>query len=256
MNRVLHLIKKAERFTVDNSPLILTGVGVAGTITTALLTAKATVKATRIVDDWEKEEGTYEDPRKRLQERVRLVWPYYIPPVGVMTITVVSIIGANRIGARRAAAIATAYTLSEKAFEDYRDKIVDKFGEKKSREVHDEIMQDNVKKNPPKQDILLVSDRDITVFDNYSKRYFSSTMEKIKKAQNDINYRIINHDFATLNEFYREIGLESIMYGEEIGWSNLEKLEITFTAVLAENDKPVMVIDFRVEPVRSPFPTF
>ena len=46
---LMRYFKAAEKFTVDNSPLILTGFGAAGVITTAVRTGKATIKAYDVV---------------------------------------------------------------------------------------------------------------------------------------------------------------------------------------------------------------
>ena len=46
-----------QAFMSKHSPEILVGIGVAGAITSAILSAKATVKAVRLVDSAEEEKG-------------------------------------------------------------------------------------------------------------------------------------------------------------------------------------------------------
>ena len=48
------IVKQTEHILRNNSPAILTALGVSGTITTAYLTGRATVKAVRIIDEDER----------------------------------------------------------------------------------------------------------------------------------------------------------------------------------------------------------
>ena len=116
---ILGLAKRAQRLMVDNSPVILTAIGVTGVITTAYLTGKASIKAYRILEENE----SIHDPLLP-KEKLALVWTCYIPPAMSAVATIAAIITANRVESRRAAALAVVYSLSEKAFEEYRSKVI------------------------------------------------------------------------------------------------------------------------------------
>lgn len=243
--------KHVERVVVNNSPAILTAVGVTGTVTTAIFVGKASFKASDLIREMEAEEGIPEDPKERLVERTKATWKLYVPAVGVGTATVACIIFANQIGVRRAAAMAAAYSMSEKAFTEYREKIIEKVGVNKEQEARDEIAQERVERNPLGSQVIVMGDREVLCFDQYTGRYFTSSMETLKQAQNKINYRMIRENYASLNDFYDAIGLEWVATGDDIGWNSDAMLELSFTTVLSDDQRPCLAIDFHTVPVRN-----
>lgn len=244
-----NLFQRASKFAADNSPAILTAIGVTGALTTAYLTGKASFKAARLIDETETFEKRALDPR----DKVELVWKLYIPAAATGLVTVVSIIGANQIGTRRAAALATAMTISEKAFSEYKDKVVERLGQKKEQSVRDEIAQETVDRNPISQtkEIIIAAGGDVPCFDRYSGRYFKSDIETMKKAQNDLNYQVVNHMYASLSDFYDLINLPPTGYSDEVGWNTDKLMELEFSATIGENGQPIIVIDFQATPVRD-----
>lgn len=250
---IANLLKRTEKLTVDNSPAILTAVGVVGTITTAYLTGVATFRAAEFLSE-EALAPLWKDKNTPLSmtDEFKLVWKFYIPPVTSGLVTVTAIIYANRIGNRRAAAMAAAYTISERAFSEYKEKVVDKLGEKKERAVRDELAQDRVDRSPVgKTEVIVTGGGDVLCYDVYTGRYFSSSMETLKKAQNDTNYQVLNDTYASLNDFYSRIGLATTKTGEEIGWNNDHQLELLFSTTMSDDSRPCISIDFNVSPVRD-----
>lgn len=247
------IAKRAARFTADNSPAILSAVAVTGAVTTAYLAGRASFEAANVIALKEGVEGVPEDPREQMKERLRLVWKLYIPAIGTGVMTVACIIGANRIETKRAAAMAAAYSLTEKAFGEYKEKVVERLGSDKERDIRDEIAQDRVTNNPPVDtQILIAGGGDVLCYDKFSDRYFTSDIETIKAAQNRVNYQINNDFYASLTDFYYAIGLPSTGYSDEVGWNADRLMEIQFSATLAEaNKRPCMVIEFVVEPIRG-----
>lgn len=245
------LAKHVERVAVDNSPAILTAIGVTGTVTTAIFASKASFKAADIIREMESEDGVLEDPKQRLVERTKATWQLYIPAVGVGTATIACIVFANQIGTRRAAAMAAAYSMSEKAFSEYREKIVEKVGATKEQEARDEIAQERVERNPLGSQVIVMNDREVLCFDQYTGRYFNSDMETLKQAQNKINYRMIRENYASLNDFYDCVGLDWVPTGDDIGWNSEQMLELSFTTVLSDDQRPCIAIDFHTVPVRN-----
>lgn len=246
------MLQRFQKLTIDNSPAILTGVAVAGTVATAFLTGKATIKATELVREQEKfyEKSLVEEVGAR--EVVRLTWKLYIPPVTTGLLTVTCIIGANRIGTRRAAAVAAAYTLSEKAFSEYRDKVVEKLGEKKEQQVRDEIAQDRVTRNPANSSQLVVIDgRSVLCYEAFTGRFFISDMETLRKAENDTNHQVNNDYYASLTDFYERIGLDKTSLSDEVGWNCNKLLEVQYSTVLSPDGRPCISIDYAVAPIRD-----
>jgi hypothetical protein len=241
------LAKRAEKLVIDNSPSILTAVGVAGTITTAVLAGKASVRAAYILND---EVEARNEPISPL-DCVKLTWQEFVPPVSVGTLTIVSIITANKIGNRRAAAVAAAYAVTEKAFADYKDKVIERIGETKEQAVRDSVAQDRVSQNPVGNQVIMLGTNKVLCYETFTGRYFTSSMDVLQQAQNTINHQILNNSYASLSEFYGEVGLPTTAISEEMGW-NLDKLmELRFSSTLTENNEPCLAVDFAVVPVRG-----
>lgn len=244
-------LKRLERVMVDNSPAILTAVGITGTVTTAIFAGKASYKAAGLIQEQEELEGRVEDPKERLVEQTKLTWTLYIPAVGIGTATIACIFFANHIGTRRAAAMAAAYSMSEKAFGEYREKIIEKVGENKEQAARDEIAQERVTKEPGGSEIVMVGDNEVLCFDQFTGRYFKSSMETLKQAQNNLNYQLIRESYASLNDFYDRIGLDWTPTGDELGWTCGDPMELRFSTVMSKDQRPCIAIEFSVVPVRN-----
>lgn len=250
--------KTAEKFVIDNAPAILTVIGVVGTAATAYLTGKATFEAADKIEDARFMKHVDNAAAMRLSknemsktEKFKLVWMCYIPPAVAGVTTVGAVILANRISARRAAAMAVAYSISQNQLAEYKEKVLEKFGKTKEQNVRDEIAQDTVDRNPVgKNEVIITGGGEVLCFDKYTGRYFMGSMDMLKKAENDVNFYILNNDYVNLNDFYRLIGLPTVPIGEEVGWTREFNFEIIFSTTISENGKPCIVTDFQVCGVR------
>lgn len=246
-------IAKNIQLTVSkHSPEILTGIGIAGMVTTTILAVKATPKALRLIEE-KKEELEFErDEFVTLSkaEVVKTCWKCYIPSVVTGTLSAACLIGANSVNARRNAALATAYTLSETALKEYQEKVVETIGEKKEQTVRDSVAKDKIDKNPVSTHEVIITEKGNTLcFDAVSGRYFKSDIEKLKKAENELNRRMRDEMYIPLNDFYYEIGLKSVSIGDDLGW-NIDRgyIDLDFSSQLADDGTPCLVISYRVAP--------
>lgn len=243
------LAKRVQAFAVENSPTILSGIGVVGTVTTAVLTGRASFKAAHLIDNEleERENNPEKDPVISTQDKIKLVWTEFIPPVGMAGVTVASIIYANKISTSRAAAMAAAYALSDKTFSEYKEKVQERLGITKETDLRDELAQDKIKKMPPGQTIIIGSG-EVLCFDALSSRYFMGNMEKIRKAEIEINSEILSCDGASLSRFYDEIGLHPNAYSDSVGWDLDNRCELEISTVMSEDERPCIVVDFKSWP--------
>lgn len=250
LSKYLHQV---EKLTIDNSPAILTALGVAGTVTTAYLTGKATFKAAQIIEDAQRREDMNVTGHDLVRnEKIGLVWKEYIIPAGTGVFTVTAIIGANRVSTKRAAAMAAAYAISEGKISEYKEKVTEKLGINKEQKVRDEIAQDRLDRNPPSQgSVVITGNGDVLCMDQFSGRYFKCDMETLKRAQNDTNYQILREDYASVSDFYERIGLPPTSFSEEVGWTSAgDQLELLFSSVIHEG-RPVITFDFNASPIRG-----
>lgn len=235
-----------KHFVKANSPAILTATAVVGVATTAIFAARGHHRAMIDIMHAESEMGRDID----LQEKVRLTWQYYLPPLTVGLATMGCIIGANTVHSKREAALMTAYTLSEKAFSEHKEKIKERFGENKANQVRDDINQDRLDNNPTKSNqVLITGSGDSLCYDAYTGRYFKSTYEAIRRAVNDLNAQINNDMYASQNDFNQYLGLPPTQFGDEFGWNSDNRLlDLAITGGLSDDGQPCLVLNYNIHP--------
>lgn len=235
------------------SPTILTGFGIAGFGATIVLAVRATPKALYLIG--EEKSARYADESRREPltklDIIKLTWKCYVPSAMVGLTSVACFIGAHSINLRRNAALAGLYSLTEASLRTYQEKVIETIGESKERKVRDAIAQDQIDENPVSKNQIFVTGKGKTLFyDSWSGRYFESDMESVKKAQNDLNHKLLGGDmYLPLNFLYSELGLAPIKGGEDIGWTfDGGMLEVLFTSKIADNDVPCIVMNYKVGP--------
>jgi hypothetical protein len=234
----IKVLKQIEKLVTENSTSILTALGISGTITTAYLSAKAGYKTAKLHLEHEIVYGAFSSNK----EKAQVVWKVYIPTVVTGSITIGCIVASSKINSRRTAALTAAYSISEKAFSEYKEKVVETMGKTKEKKLRDDIVKDKIIENPPKGTII--GSGPVVCCDLYTRRYFNSDMETLRKAQNDLNAYLMRHDRATLSHFYDLVGLPHTSHSWDVGWTSDKLMGLEFTTVLSEDSKPCLAFDF------------
>lgn len=249
---ISQVLRRASKLAVDHSPTILTTAGVIGAVTTAYLAGKASFQAAEIIrlkEGVDEERGVLvPEPRELIKQRVELTWKLYVPAAATGLATIACIIGANQVGARRAAGLAAAYSITEKTFEEYKAKVVEKLGERKENAIETEVLQDRVQNTDPDDLELYDVDTGEICFDAFSGRYFRSTVEQIRSAINTVNHSINNDGYACLGDLYRLLDIPATEYSDLIGWNSDRLVQDNIHSVLDKHDKPIVVLEFRNKP--------
>jgi Family of unknown function (DUF6353) len=243
-------LNNVGQFTKQNSPTILSAVAVGGVVATAILAVRATPKAVRRIEQLE----DHGELRVSRTEKVKETWTLYIPAGLSGLATVGCIIGANAIGTRRNAALLAAYTLVDSTFREYKDKVVEKLGEaREQHEIGDSIMQDRIDKNSPSSEVIIMAGGDQLCYDSLTGRYFKSDIETLRRAENEINRRIIAGDmYASQNEFYEQVKLPNVDIGDELGWNIDNPIKLIFSSHLNEcSGEPALAVRYEKLPVRD-----
>lgn len=257
--------KNIQKSLAKHSPEILTGIGIAGMIGTTVLAVKATPKALKLIESEKRRqnrklldeavENGYENCQQidRLKpfEVVKVCWKCYIPAAVTGVASITCLMGASSVHLRRNAAIATAYKLSETALTEYRDKVVETIGEKREQNIREKVAEEQVKSNPVTNKEIIVTEHGESRFlDTMSGRHFSCSVEKIKRAENVLNKRMI-HDitgYVSLNDFYDEIGLPRTDVGDILGWNTTHLIDMGVSAQVDDDGKPTIVLDYIERP--------
>lgn len=234
-----------------HSPEILTGLGIAGMITTTILAVRATPKALELINDKKEKLEIDQTERLTVVETVKTTWKCYIPAAVTGATSVACLISASSVNVRRNAALTAAYNLSATALSEYKDKVIETVGEKKEQLVRDKVAEERLKKEPANQSAIIISGKGNTrCFDTITKQRFTSDIETIRGIVNDLNERMINgEDCISLNEFYYELGIDGTTIGDELGWNiSRGKIKVDFNAQLDTDGVPCIVIDYVVPP--------
>lgn len=244
------LAKSAQLTIAKHSPEILTGIGIAGMITSGILAVRATPKALLLIEAKHTELGLEHDEKLPPAEVVKATWKCYIPAAVTSLMSIICLVGASSVSARRTAALATAYKLSETALAEYQEKVIEEVGEKKERVIRDKVAEECIKKDPVSNHEVIITGKGTTLcYDGTFGRYFRSDIDSIKKAINKVNRSVVTDMYVSLNDFYDEIGLSPTKIGDDLGW-NLDdgEIDVDFSSQLAEDGTPCLVIRYTVAP--------
>lgn len=242
--------KHVGHLVQTNSPTILSAVAVVGVAATGYLTFRATWAGHRLVTD---ENLTRQSTGSSLpipltkQEQALKIWKLYIPAVAAGVGTVGCIVLSNRIHARRAAAMLAAYGVLSGDFDEYKAKAREILGEKKSKDIQDQIAQDKVTKVPAPLGIPL-EDGQTWFCDLNTMRYFKSDRQSVEKARNDFNYMLPKESYMSLNDMYSLIGIDSTELGKTVGWKADQRVEVNFSAVLMPDGSAATAFTFNPAP--------
>ena len=256
------LWRRTVRYMTDHGSTVLACVAVSGVVMTAGAAIKAAPKAQMILEakkesmeNLEKDkadmpEEEYKKIRKDIykhfaKDMAKACWPL----AATMGVTIGSIIGMHKIDTRKQAALAATLSLTEGKLKDYQEKVKETVGEKKEQKIRDDISKDKVRETPIK-DVMETGHGDVLCLDAVSGRYFKCNADYIRARVNVLNQRLLTEMYIPLNDLYYELHLPNIKIGEDIGWNiNQDGLiDLAFSSQLTEDDIPVLVLDYTVEP--------
>lgn len=207
MNKLAH---RTKLFMRRNGSTILTCMGGAGVIATVIMAVQATPKALELIKQAETEKGE----KLTKVEVVKAAGATYIPTAIMGGTTLACIFGANVLNKRQQAALMSAYALMDASYKEYRAKVTDIYGEDGDSKVREEIAKDKY----DGADIVL-EDNNKLFYDEFSGRYFEAPMERVIKAEYEINKKITQWGGAEVNEFYEWLDIPQLDAVNNMGWS-------------------------------------
>lgn len=263
--------KQVRKTVSKKTPGLLTGLGITGGIVTVVFAVRATPKALILIEEAKCEkvnphidfgemtraerldviEGAGDKANLTVSETIKAAWKPYIPAAVMGAVSIACLIGATSVNARRNAALTTAYKLSEAALAEFKDKATEVVGEEKINEVKDKIAKDKIDKTPVTKNEVIITDKggQTLCFESVSGRYFTSDVQSIEKAVNELNRRMLMDMYISLSEFYDALGLDHTKISDELGWNIDEGLiEITFSSQISDDGRPCLVVDYETAP--------
>lgn len=285
-------ILKIQKVIIKNAPTILAVMGGVTTIIAVCMSSEASLKAHEAIKEAEEEAkgDDYElyseckDLAKKGYSEAAIIkhldipedkidvvksplstadraWIYikaYGPTAIMTTASLVCIFGSNHINKKRIASLAGAYLMSETALKEYKEKAKEIVGVKKAQDISDEIIQDKIKNNPPKSDVVANVDSpgmsnvvDLSLwYDVVSDRYFYSSADRIRRAELDAQKMLNKNGFVSINDVYAILGLRDIPIGNDIGWQKDRNTDVVLVigGALDDSGQPIGTMDMDVHP--------
>lgn len=245
MEKLLHV---SQRFIKRNASTILTCIGGTGVVATTVLAVKATPKALLMITYAEEEKG--EDLSK--WEIVKAAAPVYIPTVLVGVSTMACIFGANMLNKRQQASLMSAYALLDNSFKEYKTKLIELYGEEADYQIRSEIAKDKHTGDEASGD----NDK-VLFYDEFSGRYFDSTVADILKVELEVNKTLSDWGGLYLNDVYDLLNIPRTNYGDHLGWSAAGMYEMYWSQWLdfdtqkftLDDGLECYILTFGVEPI-------
>lgn len=157
----------------------------------------------------------------------------YAPAITMGAVSVGCILASNNIMKKRNAALAAAYATVEKGFKEYRNRVVERYGDEAEREIRygvdaKEVEETTIDENGEEKTetkTVNVTDVDASPF----ARFFDAAnpnwqkdpeynMMFLKAEQSHANDLLKRDGYLFLNDVYKALGLEPSKAGQVIGW--------------------------------------
>lgn len=258
MNNLTRTVNKVGFQLKKHSPEILITAGIIGTVTSAVMACKATLKVSEVLEDTQnqindikdvaadaeagiisKEKYTAEDAKKDLaivyaQTGFKFV-KLYGPAVLLGAVSLYSIVKSHNILNTRNAALAAAYATVDKGFKEYRGRVVERFGKQldhelryniKAKEIEKEVVDEKTGEIKTVKETIQVAEihepSDFArFFDESSPNWTKDANYNLiflKAQQAQANKVLQTKGYLFLNEVYEMLGMQKTAQGQVVGW--------------------------------------
>lgn len=246
-------IKYVKPFMTKHEPELLMGMGISGLVFATFWGIKSTFKASKVINNYK---DTYGKTKVTPTEFIKLTWKLYLPVMISTAVSVPCIIASNRVSTKRYTALATAYTISETALQEYQDKTKEMVGEKESQKITEAVSKDKIDKTyTGTNQIIMTGNGDTLFYEPLSGRYFKSNWNEIQKKANELNSEAMYNlsGITTLNDWFDKLGLEPTDIGDHIGWNlaygTTSMIGISMSAHVTKDNIPCGAIQYDKQPV-------
>lgn len=223
------------------SPEVLLAAGIVGLVGSTVLACRATLKVSDVLDDAKEklelvkttEHEDYSDnDRSRdvslvyFQTSVRTV-KLYAPAIVLGAVSIYALTTSHNILSRRNVALTAAYSALEKGFDQYRARVVEKYGDDEDRNFRygSQEVQIVDEKTGRKKTVTRASHEDPSIYARFFDPYSTSWSKEpeynllfLKCQQNYANDLLHSRGHVFLNEVYDMLGIPRSKAGAVVGW--------------------------------------
>ena len=251
--KMMCLYNNSKNMVQKYSPEILAGVGVVGTVTSAVMACKATMKLNDILEESKetrdkikevesnpKYEDRYtpEDAKKDLtinyMQTGMKIAKLYAPAVILGSASLGCLLTSNNILRKRNAALSAAYMTVDKSFKEYRNRVTERFGEEVEKEIRYNIKAEEIETTVVNEDGSettvkeTVKVADPNLYSDYAKFFDEANpnwkpdpeynLMFLKSQQQYANDLLKSRGRLFLNEVYDMLGIDRTKAGQVVGW--------------------------------------
>lgn len=256
LKKVSGVINKAGFRLKKHSPEILVVAGVIGTVASEVMACRATTKIGEILDEsnetldaihkYSENPETVPDTMEYSPDDVKkdLAVTYvqtglkiaklYAPSVVLGGLSISAMLVSNNILRKRNVALAAAYATVDKGFKEYRERVVERFGEAvdhelryniKAKEIEETVVDEKGKEKKVKKKVNVAN---INEYSDYARWFDSSNpnweetpdynLMFLKAQQKYANDKLIAEGRLFLNDVYEALGIPKTKAGQIVGW--------------------------------------
>ena len=251
--KMIRMYNNTKNGVQKHSPEILAGVGVVGVVASTVMACKATMKLNDILEESKEtrnkirevesnpryeEQYSHEDAKKDLtinytQTGLKIA-KLYAPAVILGSASLGCLLASNDILRKRNAALSAAYMTVDKSFKEYRQRVVDRFGEEVEKEIRYNIKAEEVTSTVVAEDgsettvTETVKTMDPNLYSDYAKFFDEASPYWQKDPEYNFMFLKSQQQYANdllkargrlfLNEVYEMLGIEKTKAGQIVGW--------------------------------------
>lgn len=247
-------IAKQILVTKKNSPHIFFAAGILGAVGSTILACRATLKLEETLDEIKTDiekvkvaEHLTKDEYHRLMalkygRGAVKIGRLYGPTILLGGASIAALAGSHNQMTRRNNALTGALAVFSQAFEEYRERVREEYGEEKELEIYHGIREEEREIDGKKQ-LVKVVDKDgkspfARVFDSDSWVWEivpEINLTKLKAQELYMQNRLDKYGYVFLNEVYEALGLDRSSDGAIFGW------------VRSRPNEPTKVISFGID---------
>ena len=262
---------KLGQFTTKNAPQILIGIGVVSSVGTVATSIVATKRSLDIINtEIEKRRSNLEKstdgelPKINLKpmEIVKLTWKEWVIPAGFLAGSTAAYVGAFKVEEGRALTYATLLGATESKLAALEAEMVENLGKEKSEEIHDAVAKKLVDEKKigadPEENAAVQGDGKFWCYEPISEEKWRVTYDRLQLGLMNAKEIFERRGRISLGDILEECGNKkhhkSFVYGlvwnyrrgeeddDDVSYS--DRLGITITSTLTENQEPCYVFDY------------
>lgn len=246
----MNIFKTITDITSEHASEILTAFGIIGGIGAVAVAIKQSRAANAHIDKAKEEKEKLGEEFTNV-DALKACWKDYAGVVILITASTGCILGAKHIDSKKNAALTAALALSEatvRDFDVYKDKVAEKLGAEEEKKIAQETKEQRIVEN--NSTIHYYGKEKVKCFEPLTSRWFEVNPNKFKTGVNKLNAQMRDDMSINLNEFFSEIGLDTVDLGDDFGWDINRNgwLDADLESYMDENDFPCLKIKYNTKP--------